>query len=384
MDKHQLKAWLTLWRLEGIGPHAFSEIIEHYGDAAAFLDASETERRAHGLPTKTCRAPREAAAVEAGVEADLLWLESAEHHHIIPRGDSRYPAHLENIADPPPLLFIQGNPAALAEPQLAIVGARHASTNGIRLAEDFAAHLAATGLTITSGLALGIDAAAHEGAMAVRGNTIAVMATGPDNIYPRENRQLADEIIRNGAIVSEMATSTPVKRGLFPRRNRIVSGLSLGVLVVEAGRRSGALGTAYSAIDQHREVMAIPGSIHNPLARGCHALIRRGATLVETVDDVIEVVKAPALQQSLHLSRADAAGTRDSDTSAEPASELDADYQALLNAMGHDPIGFDELAARLSLTPDILSSMLLSLELKGYVAPCNGGRYMQTNNRAGG
>ncbi len=384
MDKQQLKAWLTLWRLKDIGPNAFNEVIEHYGDAAAFLDASETDRKARGLPTKTCLAPRAAADVEAGVEADLVWLASAEHHHIIPLGDPRYPRHLADIADPPPLLFIQGDPAVLTEPQLAIVGARHASTNGVRLAEDFAAHLAATGLTITSGLALGIDTAAHEGAMAVQGNTIAVMATGPEHIYPRENQRLADEIIRNGAIVSEMATGTPVQRGLFPRRNRIVSGLSLGVLVVEAGRRSGALGTAYSALNQSREVMAIPGSIHNPLARGCHALIRRGATLVETMDDVIEAIKTPAMQQSLQLTSGAIAGQTDVDIQATPTSGLDADYQALLDAMGYDPIGFDELAARLTLTPDILSSMLLSLELKGYVAPCSGGRYMQINNRTDG
>ncbi len=382
MDKQQLKAWLTVWRLDGIGPRAFGEILEHYESPAAFLDASEADRKTRGLATKSCLAPRQAPTVEAGVAADLAWLARGEHHHIIVLNDPRYPASLRNIDDPPPLLFVQGDPAILNEPQVAIVGARHASTNGIRLAEDFAAHLAATGLTITSGLALGIDTAAHEGAMAVKGNTIAVMATGPEQIYPRENQQLANEMMRQGAIISEMATGAPMNRGLFPRRNRIVSGLSLGVLVVEAGRRSGALSTAYSALEQHREVMAIPGSIHNPLARGCHALIRRGATLVETVDDVIEAVKTPALQQSLHLTGAHPTGMDNID--AQPNDGLDADYQALLDAMGHDPISFDALAARLSLTPDILSSMLLSLELKGYVAPCNGGRYMQINNRTGG
>ena len=384
MDKQQLKAWLTVWRLEGVGPAAFSQILERYGDAAAYLDASEADRKARGLDENICQAPRDAEAVLSGVESDLNWLEASEQHHIIPKTDVRYPGLLAEISDPPPLLFLTGNPEVLAEPQIAIVGARHASTNGIRLAEEFAAHLAATGLTVTSGLALGIDTAAHEGAMAVQGKTIAVMATGPEQIYPRNNQKLASEIRHKGAIISEMATGAPVNRGLFPRRNRIISGLSLGVLVIEAGRRSGALGTAYSGLDQGREVMAIPGSIHNPLARGCHALIRRGATLVETVDDVIEAIQQPARQHTLNLNTAVPAAADSGDGGAAPADALDADYQAVLEAMGHDPISFDALAARLSLTPDILSSMLLSLELKGYVAPCNGGRYMQTNNRTGG
>ncbi len=379
MIEDDLEPWLAVWRLPGIGPAMFAEILKAYEDPGHYLGASESDRKQRGLEGDGVTAPRELEAVQAGIEADRRWMESEDNRHIIHLRDPRYPSLLKELNDAPPLLFVRGSLDALAEPQLAIVGARSASKNGIHAAEEFAAHLAASGLTITSGLALGIDAAAHEGALAAKGSTIAVMATGPDRLYPRENRHIADAIIEQGALVTEMPTGTPVVKGFFPRRNRIISGLSLGVLVVEAGRKSGALGTAYCAIEQGREVMAIPGSIHNPVARGCHQLIRKGARLVETVDDVIEEIKGLRGRFTLTAPPPDDDGDND-----RHHETLDVEYQALLTAMGHDPIAFDQLAARLSLTPDILSSLLLSLELRGYVAPCNGGRYMRTSNQAGG
>ncbi len=383
-----LRDWLTLVRLPGIGPSAAAEIRRHYDSPAAFLDASEAHRQRKGIRPPIVQAPRGRESVQAGVEADLAWQADADDRHIVTLDQPNYPASLARIADPPPVLFVRGDLAALATPQLAIVGSRHATPGGLHSAGDFAAHLAATGLTITSGLALGIDAEAHQGALAAGGQTIAVMATGPDRLYPRENQALAHEIAAAGAVVTEMPTGTPVVRGLFPRRNRLISGLSLGVLVIEAGLKSGALSTAYAALEQGREALALPGSIHNPVARGCHRLIRNGARLVETADHVVEELRSLADALTLELPDAGpavgAANATSTDTGDAPAEALDADYQKVLKEMGHDPISFDRLAERVGLTADILSSMLLSLELKGYVTPCNGGRYMRADNRTGG
>ena len=381
----ELRSWLLVHRLPGIGPAAIAAILDGFDSPADYLAATEAAREARGLDPAIVRAPRQAARVQAGVEADYQWYRAGAERHVITLADTRYPAALRDIPDPPGVLFVRGDPEALATPQLGIVGSRNATPGGLHSAGDFAAHLAASGLTITSGLALGIDAEAHQGALAAGGQTVAVMATGPDRLYPREHAALATQITKAGALVSEMPTGTAVNRGLFPRRNRLISGLSLGVLVVEAGRRSGALGTAHQAVEQGREVMAIPGSIHNPVAKGCHQLIREGARLVEKADDVIEEIRKLPEGWMMTTAEAAATGAGDDGPADAPAeTALDADYMALLEAMGYDPIGFETLAERTSLTPDILSSMLLSLELTGHVAPCNGGHYMRISNRAGG
>ena len=378
----ELTDWLTLARLNRVGPRTQTQILECYGSASAFLSASERDRQKHGLPVEAVTASRALDSLKAGVEADLAWRDAASNRYIISRADERYPALLANIADPPAVLFVRGDPDILHSPQIAMVGARHATPTGTETAHDFAAHLAAMGLTVTSGLALGIDAAAHEGALLGSGQTLAIMATGPDRLYPRQNIELADRIVEHGAIITEMPVGTPVQRGLFPRRNRIISGLSLGVLVVEAGKKSGALGSARCAHEQAREVLAIPGSIHNPVARGCHALIREGARLVESVNDVIEELRGPAERMTTQLNTQASTPVIAPPETTHPA--LDADYQAVLDALGHGPVGFDKLLERLGLTPDILSSMLLNLELKGRVAPCSGGQYQRITNRAGG
>lgn len=357
MDDATLKAWLTVARMPHIGPRRFTDILKHFDSPLAYL---ETQKR----PSK---------AIEIGVENDLRWAEG-ENCHLITRAHKTYPTALTDIADPPPRLFVQGNPKALNQPQVAIVGARNATNNGKDRAFEMAAMLATGGLTITSGLATGIDAHAHRGALAVQGQTIAVMATGPERLYPQENQYLADLIQQSGALVTEMPVGTLVTRGLFPRRNRLISGLSLGTLVVEAGAKSGALGTAQQALEQNREVMAIPGSVQSPVARGCHSLIRNGARLIETAHDVFStlgthenVIEPVDVIQTSHSS-----------------PELDAEQQRVMDALGYEAVSFDVLVKRLGLTPDRLSSMLLNLELLGLLIPTDGGRYERSNQRTGG
>ncbi|MEO8445612.1 MAG: DNA-processing protein DprA [Gammaproteobacteria bacterium] len=309
--------------------------------------------------------------------SDEAWLARPDAHLLTP-ADRRYPALLREIPDPPAQLFVRGDPETLSLPQLAIVGSRNATPAGADTARDFAAHLAARGFCITSGLAEGIDAAAHRGALAAGGRTIAVCGTGPDIVYPRLHAALADEIVASGgAIVSEFAPGTPVYRGNFPRRNRLISGLAVGTLVVEAGVRSGALGTARHAMEQGREVFAIPGSIHNPVARGCHQLIRNGAKLVETASDIVE--ELAGLLASLRP--AVGAGARDAAEAADEAAEIDPQYARLLDDLGWDPVGVDTLVARSGLTIGELSSMLLLLEMQGSVRSLSGGRYQRAGKK---
>jgi DNA processing protein len=315
-------------------------------------------------------------------QALASWL-SAPDHHLLQIDDPHYPPLLREISRPPPVLFVCGNLDALILPQLAIVGSRNASAEGAETAGSFAAHLAGTGFCITSGLAEGIDAAAHLGALQVPdGRTIAVCGTGPDTVYPRRHAGLARQIATSGgAIVSEFAPGTPVSRSNFPRRNRIISGLSTGVLVVEASVRSGALITARHAMEQGREVFAIPGSIHNPVARGCHQLIREGARLVETAADIVDELgallaglrsdDAPGQQSATHVAAAAGGGFS--------ATQADAAHAELLAGMGCDPVAVDVLASRCGLTIGGLSSMLLILELQGLVRSLAGGRYQRVN-----
>jgi DNA processing protein len=268
------------------------------------------------------------------------------------------------------VLYVQGDPEVLADPQLAIVGSRNPTPSAVETTREMARHLAACGLTVTSGLAIGIDGAAHEGAL-LAGRTLAVLGTGPDRVYPAVHRQLARRIAEGGALVSEFPPGVGPRPENFPRRNRIISALSLGTLVTEAALRSGSLITARLAGEQGREVFAVPGSIHNPLARGCHALIKEGAKLVETAGDILEEL-APTLRPFTRrgedqLSPADAVRSRE--------EALDEDYRALLAALGHDPVPTDILVRRTGIAANDISSMLLLLELEGYVSSQPGGRY---------
>ena len=294
------------------------------------------------------------------------WLKESAHQ-IIERGEDDYPEFFEQIQGPPSLLYVNGDPGVLHMPAIAIVGSRNPTRGGARNAFEFARHLGSIGFCIVSGLAEGIDTAAHRGALDAGAKTIAFLGHGVDRVYPASNRDLAHEIAANGALVSEFPLGTHPHKSLFPQRNRLISGLSLGTLVVEAARRSGSLITARLAGEQGREIFALPGSIHNPLARGCHELIRQGAKLVETADDIVAELAplaAHVLQNSL-----------ESTTKPPPAKISDAEYLRLKKHLGHDPISVDDLAENSGLTIEEVSSMLLILELEGEVESLSGGRY---------
>ncbi len=310
----------------------------------------------------------------AGIERDLRWLEGPGRL-LLTRADPRYPPQLATVRGCPPALFVQGDPAALARIQVAIVGSRAATAAGRETAHEFAARLAAAGLVITSGLALGIDAAAHRGALAAGGATIAVCGTGLDCVYPRAHAALAAGIAAQGALVSEFPTGTRPHAHNFPQRNRLLSGLARGVLVIEAAARSGSLITARHAGDQGREVMALPGSIHNVLARGCHRLIKDGAALIENVDDVLETLGLP-----MPAARANCGAKADA-AAESPAGRLDSGAEILLNALGFGPTDLDRLIARTGLAAAAVISQLQLLELEGRVETLAGGRYSRTSPR---
>jgi len=300
----------------------------------------------------------------ARIDADLRWLDAAGCT-LLPATDAAYPVLLRQSPAAPALLFVSGSVAALGEPQLAMVGSRNPTAGGRSTAREFAAFFAHAGLTITSGLALGIDAACHEGALSAQGLTIAVLGAGLDNIYPREHKALAARIQSSGAVISEFPPGVPPLRDHFPRRNRIIAGLASGTLVVEAARESGSLITARLAGDAGREVFAIPGSIHNPLVRGCHQLIRQGAKLVERAEDVLGELKISLRHQLL---AAPNPGSKNNPS-------LDKEYKILLDALAFEPASVDSLIERTGMNSESIASMLLILELDGHVAPHPGGRY---------
>lgn len=357
IEREGLAAWLRLTLIPGIG--------------------GETQRKllaAFGLPEAVFSAGRLAARSVIGERAELLfdfdpseavdrslaWA-SQPGQHILTLADSAYPRALLEIADPPSVLYIRGSAELLQQRGLAMVGSRNATPQGLQTAESFAKALAGKGLSIISGLALGIDAAAHRGALAAGGNTIAVIGTGADRLYPARNKELALAIAEQGAIVSEFPLGTPAIASNFPRRNRIISGLSCGVLVVEAAPESGSLITARLAGEQGREVFAIPGSIHSPVARGCHKLIKQGAKLVETAMDVLEELGQVA------------------EPAPPPQPEPATEENALLAVLGHDPCSLDDLVERSRLSIEHLLTELLTLELAGLVATLPGNRYQRLN-----
>lgn len=362
-----LQDWLILRHAPGIGPRRYQQLLEYFSSPSACLAASERDWQRAGLPASAVDWLKQPD--KKRVQNDLDW-QKDEAHHILALNSPQYPELLKRIADPPPLLYIVGDPEVLSLPQLAVVGSRKASISGLETANQFAADLAGHGLTVTSGMARGIDAAAHEGALSVNGLTVAVAGTGPDRVYPAVHRDLAHRIAAEGAIVSEFPPGTDVRREHFPRRNRIISGLSLGVLVVEATVRSGSLITASLAAEQGREVFAIPGSIQNPMARGCHALIRQGGKLVEEVGHIFEEISAL-------ISIAEAPQTSAQEPVADPETELDDEYRHLLEKMGYEPISMDILSSRTGLAVNVLSSMMLILELNGMIESRPGGRYQR-------
>ena len=362
MDASRARAVLA--RTPAIDARLLRELLEAAGgEPARALGARVTQRVA--LPAAAQQFL--AAPDDAAIDADLAWL-AASAARIVLATDPHYPPLLLQGPDAPAALYVQGSVAALSAPQLAMVGSRSPTPAGGATAREFAAWFARAGLTVTSGLAVGIDAASHEGALAGGGATVAVYATGLDRVYPAEHTALAQRIRAQGALVSEFPPRTPPLRRHFPRRNRIIATLSLGTLVVEAARYSGSLITARLAVESGREVFAIPGSIHSPLSRGCHQLIKNGAKLVEEARDVLAELQFSVPKEQL---TAPAARPRQ-------APELDKEYEMLLDALGFEPATIDVLVARTHLPGESVASMLLILELEGRVAALPGGRYGRT------
>ncbi len=366
-NAREIASWLALHRTPGVGPATFKRLLTQFSSPEAVFANVAT---ASQLSERT-RAALQAPDWEQ-VAADVAWF-SAANRHVVTCQDALYPTLLKELPDPPSVLFLQGNPDLLSHWQLAIVGSRNPSASGREAAFEFARYLAGNGIAITSGLALGIDAAAHQGALAAKGATVAVVGTGLDVVYPARHRALAEEIIETGLLVSEFPLGVTPRAENFPRRNRIISGLSLGTLVVEAAIRSGSLITARMAMEQGREVFAIPGSIHNPLVRGCHRLIREGAKLVETADDIVE--ELGALAGVLLEDQATAISADKKDVPQE--MDLGEDYEVLMTHLGFDPIAVDLLVEKSGLTAEAVSSMLLLLELQGRVESLAGGRYVR-------
>lgn len=364
-----LSAWLTLCRAPGVGSGAVQKLIETFGSPQAAISASAASLRATGLGAESVAALKQPDA--DGIARDLAWLD-APQRCLLSWDDPRYPETLRAIASAPPVLFCQGDADLLAMPQIAIVGSRTATPQGLENAQAFALELARRGFVITSGLALGIDGAAHRGALNADGYTIAVCATGLDRVYPARHKALAHEIYARGLLISEFPTGVQALADNFPRRNRIISGLSLGTLVVEAAHKSGSLITARYALEQSREVFAIPGSIHNPQARGCHALIRQGAKLVETVDDIFEEL-GPLLGPLLRRQAA-SAPVPDAGTAEPPA---DPAATCVLAALGDELLDVDALLARSGMELASLQATLTGLELEGRVAMTSGARYQR-------
>ena len=359
--------WLALHRIRGLGPIGQRKLLDAFPTVKQIFSADDSTLKKTGLDEKSitsvCQPDWEI------IEADLDWLDMPGHH-LITIDDEAYPILLREIPDPPVVLFAHGRPEVLKTIQIGIVGSRNPDAAGRKTVDEFAKELVYAGATVTSGLALGIDSCSHLGALNANGYTIAVTGNGLDMIYPARHKALAEDIVDNGILVSEFPPGTKPVSANFPRRNRIISGMSTGVLVIQAALQSGSLITARYAMEQSREVFAIPGSIHNPLAKGCHALIKQGAILVESVNDIVEELG------SLATVVIDENASQKNNIDKE---ELDADYKVLLDTMAYDPISIDKLIELTGLTTDSVSSMLLILELRGLVFSQAGGVYMRVN-----
>lgn len=376
-------AWLRLTLCPGLGPAAQRTLLAAFGlPEQVFAAGRSAITSVVGGPSADLVF---AAPNQARIDAALAWSCEA-NNSILTLADTDYPASLLDISDPPILLYVKGDSTLLNRPALAMVGARSATPQGIANAEAFARSLATTGLTIVSGLALGIDAAAHRGALAAdSGTTIAVIGTGADRIYPARNKALAHKIAAHGAIISEYPLGTPPLPHNFPRRNRIIAGMARGVLIVEAAVSSGSLITARLANESGREVFAIPGSIHSPLARGCHRLIRDGAKLVETAQDVLDELQwghshadfnqpRPTHQRPAQVRPPELEHVS---STVQPPTTLPPEAAKLLAAIGHDPVDLDTIAQRSGLTLDALYAILLPLELDGHISRLPGGRFQR-------
>ena len=349
-----LSAWVRLSLTPGLGGESIRRLLAAFGDPQRILAASRAALAHHvAEPLAVSIKQGETGAAVAAVAA---WLDDPANH-LFTLADAHYPRRLLEIPDPPPLIYVKGRPELLSRPALAVVGSRNATAQGSANAEACARTLSEAGLTVVSGLALGIDAAAHRGGLAGPAGSLAVLGTGADIVYPARNRALAHELAARGALLSEFPLGTRPLAGNFPRRNRLISGLALGCLVVEAAADSGSLITARLAAEQGREVFAIPGSIHSPLSKGCHALIKQGAKLVESAGDILEELRFPAPPAP----------------AANSSAVIDPLARRVLDALGHDPCDRDALAERCGLPASEIAALLTQLELDGAIALLPGG-----------
>lgn len=366
MNRDDLEFFLALQQCPGIGAVSFNKIVESTDFNVSNFIQSQLEK-----DSTSCLSSEQILSLQNPprelIDRSIEWMESSAAHHILTLKDPDYPELLKEIHGAPPVLYAIGKKELLDTPQIAIVGSRNCTPGGANTARDFAAFLARAGLTITSGMAMGIDQHAHQGALDATGNTIAVIGTGIDRIYPSKNKQLAYRIAEKGLLISEFPLGTPPNRENFPRRNRIISGLSVATLVVEATTKSGSLITARFGIEQGREVFAIPGSIHNPQAKGCHHLIRQGAKLVDQASDIIDDIGSLL-----------GFVAQPSETDPDPRPmQMEDDYIRLLECIGYDPVSFETLVVRSGLTIEQLSSMLLILELNDHIQNVAGGQYVR-------
>lgn len=348
-----LASWITLSQVPGLGNEGLRRLLQAFGSPEAVLQASVLSLSQH-VKSSVARSVADQLDGESFLAPVAEWL-ADPLNRILTVADAEYPQALLNIPDPPLLLYVKGRLDLLNSPGLAVVGSRNATTQGVRNAEAFAQSCSEAGLCIVSGMAHGIDAAAHTGGLQGQGSSIAVVGTGLDKVYPAANRNLAHQLAQHGTIISEFSLGTPPLAPNFPRRNRIISGLSLGCLVVEASLKSGSLITARMALEQGREVFAIPGSIHSPQSKGCHALIKQGAKLVESAQDILEEL-----------------GYR-----ADSAVQTAESEHPLFRHLGFDPLDAESLSLRSGLTISELSAILLQLELDGHIASLPGGLYQR-------
>lgn len=367
------EAWLSLDLIPGLAGERVRALLGKFGAPSAVLAQNVSSivaaLNSAGLGRNSQKI---AEAIVAGPEAEklraaLVWLEG-ESNHLLTLADGDYPAALLEIADPPPLLYLKGDRGLLGRSGIAVVGSRNATPVGLQNAEAFSRSLSQSGLTIISGMALGIDAAAHRGGLDGGASSIAVVGTGLDLVYPARNKTLAKELVEKGLIISEFSLGTPALATNFPRRNRIISGLSRGVLVVEAALASGSLITARQAAEQGREVFAIPGSIHSPFSKGCHQLIKQGAKLVDEANDILVELQ---WRTATSKGTAPPASSDDLQTTGETSED------PILTAMGYDPVSIDALVERVEFAADQVMARLTELEIDGVIAPLPGGRYQR-------
>ena len=346
---------LALNRMNKVGPRTVRKLLQRWPDLKELFRLSKPDMQAAGLPSVLAQTITEFDLDR--IQEDLAWQNAASNHHLLTWNSPDYPELLKEISDPPIILYAKGQLSAFDNPRLAVVGSRNPSVTGNENARSFAKALASYGITIVSGLALGIDGQAHTGCIEANGTTIAVLGTGIDCIYPRRHTKLAEQITQNGLILSEFPLNSPPIAGHFPRRNRIISGLSLCILVVEAAIRSGSLITAKMALEQNRDVLAIPGSIHNPLARGCHYLLQQGAKLVTSVTDVLEELRIESQQL----------------TADKSFFSLASGNENLVKFIGFEMTSIDQIIVRSGYTVEQVTGELAELELQGAIKAVPGG-----------